>query len=135
MASDGDTVRVHYTGTLDDGEMFDSSRDRGPLEFTVGQGDVIAGFDNAVRGLSEGDSVTVRMQAAEAYGERSEDQVLEVPADQAPPGLSVGDQVQLPNGARAVVLAVSEEAVRIDANHPLAGQALTFEIELVTILE
>ena len=133
VAQAGDSVQVHYEGTLDDGEVFDSSKGRDPLPFVVGSGQVIPGFDAAVIGLAVGESRKVRLEPADAYGERRDDLVLEVPAEQAPPGLSVGDQVQLQSGAVAVVEAVTAETVTIDANHPLAGQALTFEIELVAI--
>jgi peptidylprolyl isomerase len=130
---DGDQVAVHYRGTLDDGSEFDSSAGRDPLEFEVGSGQVIAGFDDAVRGLAVGDSVTVRIPPEDAYGPRTDDAIIEVPADQAPEGLQVGDQVQLATGARATVLEVRDDVVVIDVNHPLAGEALTFEIELVAI--
>ncbi len=133
MAEDGDSVAVHYHGTLDDGSIFDSSRQREPLQFVVGSGQLIRGFDNAVRGLAIGESVTVRLEAAEAYGEPRSDLVITVPTDQAPPDLVVGDRVELVNGGIASVTAVTDEGVTIDANHPLAGQALTFEIELVAI--
>ena len=133
IAQDGDTVSVHYQGSLDSGEVFDSSRERSPLTFIVGSGQVISGFDDAVRGLSVGQSVTVRLEPEQAYGERNEDLVLEVPAGQAPEGLSAGDRIQLSSGASAVVLEVTDEVVRLDTNHRLAGQALTFEIELVSV--
>ncbi len=133
MAENGDSVAVHYHGTLDDGSIFDSSRQREPLQFVVGSGQLIAGFDNAVRGLSVGESVTVRLEAADAYGESRTDMIVTVPIDQAPPGLVAGDRVELMNGAIANVTAVTDEGVTIDTNHPLAGQALTFEIELVAI--
>jgi FKBP-type peptidyl-prolyl cis-trans isomerase 2 len=133
VAKDGDSVKVHYHGTFDDGEVFDSSRDGEPLPFTVGTGQVIDGFDNAVKGLGVGDSVKVHLEPAQAYGEHSDEMVLQVPADQAPQGLSAGDQVRLQNGQTAVVQEVTPEFVRIDANHPLAGRALNFEIELVAI--
>ena len=133
VATEGDTVQVHYRGTLDNGEEFDSSRGRDPLQFTVGEGQVIKGFDDAVRGLAVGEDITVRLEPAEAYGEPREDLVIDVPKDQAPEGLSPGDQVSMSTGARAVVTDVTDESVRIDANHELAGKALTFEIELVAI--
>lgn len=131
-AADGDTVSVHYTGTLDDGSQFDSSAGRDPLEFEVGSGQVISGFDQAVRGLSVGESRTVRMEAADAYGEVREDLVVQVPADRAPDGLTVGDQVAA-GGMPATVVAMDDETVTIDANHQLAGKALTFDVELVSI--
>lgn len=133
VAGDGDVVRVHYRGTLDDGTEFDSSEGREPLEFTVGSGQVIAGFDEAVRGLAVGESRTVRIEPEDAYGERTDDAIIELPADSAPEGLQVGDRVQLSNGQPGTVLEISDGSVTIDANHPLAGEALTFEIELVSI--
>ena len=95
VASDGDRVAVHYHGTLDDGEVFDSSRERSPLEFVVGSGGVISGFDDAVRGLAVGESVTVRIPPAEAYGETDPTRVIEFPIEQAPEGIAVGDQVSV----------------------------------------
>ena len=133
MARDTDLVEVHYTGTLDDGSEFDSSRGGTPLQFVVGAGQVIPGFDQAVRGLAIGDSRTVRIPPEDAYGEYDPAFILEFPADGAPEGLAAGDQVTLTNGQRAVVLEVTADTVTIDANHPLAGEALTFEIELVSI--
>ncbi len=129
----GDQVQVHYHGTLDSGEVFDSSRGREPLAFEVGSGQLIAGFDAAVRGLAAGESVTVRLEPGQAYGERRDDLIIEVPKSEAPSGLAVGSSVQLGTGARGVVLEITEETVRVDANHPLAGQTLTFEIQLVSI--
>ncbi len=126
-------MRVHYTGTLDDGTEFDSSRGREPLSFVVGSGQVIRGFDAAVRGLAVGESRTVRMEAVDAYGEYDPTLVLEFPAADAPEGLAAGDEVVLGNGARATVLEVTDEIIRIDANHRLAGEALTFAVELVAI--
>ncbi|MDA3041214.1 MAG: FKBP-type peptidyl-prolyl cis-trans isomerase [Actinomycetota bacterium] len=131
-AQDGDHVAVHYTGTLDDGSQFDSSAGRDPLEFVVGSGQVIVGFDHAVRGLAEGESRSVRMEASDAYGERDDNLVVSVPASQAPAGLSVGDQVAA-GGRPATVVSVDSETVTIDANHQLAGEALTFDVELVRI--
>lgn len=132
VASDGDTVAVHYRGTLDDGTEFDSSEGRDPLTFVVGSGQVIAGFDDAVRGLAVGESRTVRIEPEDAYGEYTEEAIIDFPAESAPEGLQVGDPVTLGNG-RGTVLEITDEFVKIDANHPLAGEALTFEIELVSI--
>lgn len=133
VAADGDTVSVHYGGTLDDGEVFDSSEGRDPLTFVVGQGQVIAGFDEAVRGMAVGDKKKVHIEPADAYGERSDDRVVTVPLNSAPAGLAVGDRVQLGNGAPATVLEVTSDNVTVDANHPLAGKALNFEIEIVSL--
>jgi FKBP-type peptidyl-prolyl cis-trans isomerase 2 len=134
VAQDGDLLEVHYTGTLDDGSTFDSSRERGtPLSFTVGRGEVIPGFDEAVRGLVVGESTTVRMLPADAYGEWSEDLVVEVPYGPSQGDVAVGDEVFLNTGQSAVVLEVKEGTVVLDTNHALAGEALTFEIEVVAI--
>ncbi|MFZ1728663.1 MAG: peptidylprolyl isomerase [Bacteroidota bacterium] len=138
-AKTGDTVAVHYTGSLTDGTIFDSSREREPLSFTLGEGQVIAGFDSAVDGMNVGDSVKVTIPAANAYGEYNEQFVLEVPPSDIPPeiGVEVGMDLQMhqeDGGAIPVrVTSVTEELVTLDANHPLAGQDLTFEIELVSI--
>jgi FKBP-type peptidyl-prolyl cis-trans isomerase 2 len=132
VANVGDTVSVHYTGTLDSGEQFDSSRGREPLTFTVGAQQVIAGFDDAVKGLSVGQSRKVRIEPKDAYGERREDLLIEVPRAQAPDGLEVGQRVMLGN-TPATIAEITDQAVVVDANHPLAGQALTFDIELVAV--
>ncbi|MEQ9638763.1 MAG: peptidylprolyl isomerase [Alphaproteobacteria bacterium] len=140
-AKAGDTVRVHYTGTLDDGTQFDSSAGRDPLEFAVGGGQVIAGFDNAVQGMTVGESVTVDIPADEAYGAREESLVHDVPRDALPddmqPEVGMPLQAQAQNGqvVRLVVTAVAEEAITVDGNHPLAGKDLSFEIELVEIVQ
>lgn len=132
VAENGDRVQVHYTGTLDSGEEFDSSRGRDPLEFVVGAGGVIEGFNAAVIGLAVGESKTVRIEPAQAYGERDENRILTFRRDQAPDTVAVGDQVAVGN-APAVVIEVTDTEVVVDANHRLAGEALTFEIELVSI--
>ena len=134
VAQDGDVVEVHYVGTLDDGSQFDSSRDRGtPFSFTVGTGQVISGFDVAVRGALVGETNTVRMEAADAYGEWTEEAVLELPYDPSQGEVAVGDTVTLSNGQPAQILEISAETVKLDVNHPLAGEALTFEIEILVI--
>ena len=134
VAQDGDVVEVHYVGTLDDASQFDSSRDRGtPFSFTVGTGQVISGFDTAVRGAQVGDTNTVRMEAADAYGEWSEENVVELPYDSSQGELTVGDTVTMNTGQPAAVLEVSATTVKLDVNHPLAGEALTFEIEVLAI--
>lgn len=132
VAKDGDTVHVHYTGTLDDGEQFDSSRGRDPLSFTVGSGQVIGGFDEAVRGLTPGESRTVHIEPGDAYGERDESRVLSVPAAEAPDGLKAGDRVQM-GEQPALVTEVTAETVTVDANHELAGKALNFDVELISL--
>lgn len=133
QAQDGNTVSVHYRGMLDGGEEFDSSEGQEPLTFILGRGQVIDGFEHAVRGLEVGGRVSVRMEADQAYGPHDPQLVFEVPSTGAPDSLAPGDQVQLDNGATAIVTAISAETIQIDANHPLAGQALTFHIELIAI--
>lgn len=139
-AREGDTVRVHYTGTLSDGSIFDSSHGREPLEFTLGAGRVIAGFEEAVNGMAPGEERKVTVPAAQAYGSRRDELVFEVPRAQFPDDLqpAVGLEVQLTQGGqRAVarIAEVTEETVTLDANHPLAGRDLTFDLELVGIAE
>ncbi len=135
----GDTVRVHYTGRLDDGSVFDSSEGREPLRFEVGSGQVIGGFDEAVTGMESGETKTVRIPAEEAYGERRDDLLLDVERSAFPSSIEpeVGQRLQMSQGpgqpAVVTVTEVTEERVRLDANHPLAGEALTFELELVSI--
>ncbi len=129
---DGDTVGVFYTGTLDDGEQFDSNVGRDPLTFVVGSGQVISGFDNAVRGLRVGESITVRLEPTEAYGERDPGLIIEVPRDGTEPEFEVGDQAFL-GGQPVTIVEIREDVIVIDANPRLAGEALTFEIELVSI--
>ena len=139
-AKNGDTVRVDYTGTLSDGTVFDSSADREPLEFTVGAGSMIEGFDRAVLGMKPGESKTVDIPADEAYGAYRDDLVFEVDKGELPPEMDpqVGDRLVMTqsNGQQipVTVTAVNESTVTMDANHKLAGEDLTFEIELVEIL-
>ena len=136
-AQDGDSVMVHYTGTLDDGSEFDSSRDRFPLEFVVGSGQMIAGFDNGVRGLALGETVTVRIEPADAYGELDADLILDVPIAEFPPEmvgqLAIGMSIPLSNGMQPVITNITDAFITLNANHALAGEALTFEIELVEL--
>ena len=139
QAKRGDTVHVHYKGTLDDGSVFDSSEGKDPISFTIGNGEVIDGFDNAIEGMNLGDKKTERFEPANAYGDRREDLVFSVPKDQIPEGteIEIGDMLQIgfPDGSSSAVTvaAVEDESVTLDANHPLAGKALTFELELVRI--
>jgi FKBP-type peptidyl-prolyl cis-trans isomerase 2 len=132
-ARQGDTVLVHYTGRLDNGDQFDSSLEREPFAFQVGAGQVISGFEQAVDGLEVGERRTVRIEPQDAYGQRRDDLVLRVPADQAPDGLNTGDSVLLGGSQQATVVDVTDAEVVVDANHPLAGKALTFELELLNI--
>ncbi len=140
QATKTDTVKVHYTGTTDDGVVFDSSREREPLEFTMGQGQLIPGFENAVEGMKVGDSAKVRIPSEEAYGEVRDDMVVDINRSQIPPDINpeVGMvlQMQQPDGSplNVTIREVNDDSVKLDANHPLAGQALTFDIELVEIV-
>lgn len=139
QARAGDTVRIHYTGKLGSGEVFDSSRGRDPFEFTLGEGQVIAGFDDAVAGMAPGEEKTVSIPPEQAYGPRRDELSGEVPRAQFPPDIDphVGQQLQMQqNGQNFVVTVtgVTDETVRLDANHPLAGKELTFELELVEIV-
>jgi len=139
QAKNGDTVRIHYTGRLNDGTVFDSSRDRDPLEFTLGEGQVIPGFEDAVLGMSEGQEKTAEISAEDAYGPRRDDLVMEMPKERLPDDLdpSVGERLQMrtANGQTVEVLVteVDDAGIRIDANHPLAGKNLEFEIEMVDV--
>lgn len=133
VAGDGETVGIHYTGTLDDGTVFDSSEGRDPLSFTLGTGQVVPGFEAAVRGMSLGETKTVTIQPDQAYGPRRAELIGLIPPEQVPEGVAVGDQLRAANGQVAVVVEITEEGVRMDANHPLAGLALTFKLELVSV--
>ena len=129
----GDNVSVHYTGTLDDGSVFDSSIGGATLDFTAGAGQMIAGFDAAVMGMAVGESKTFRLSPAEAYGERSDDLIVEVGLDVVPEGTAAGQELVDGVGNRVVVVEVRDDVVVLDQNHPLAGEFLTFEIELIAI--
>ncbi|MEM8814596.1 MAG: peptidylprolyl isomerase [Pseudomonadota bacterium] len=139
QAQSGETVRIHYTGTLTDGTQFDSSAGRDPLEFVLGSGQVIPGFDKAVTGMSVGDSKTVTIEAGDAYGDRHAELVQQVarsviPAELEPEvGMQLQGQSESGEVQHFVITEVSEENITLDGNHPLAGQALTFAIELVGI--
>ena len=140
-AKQGDTVKIHYTGKLDDGTVFDSSEGRDPLSFTIGEGEVIPGFERAAEGMEVGETKETRLDVGDAYGERREDLLLEVPREQLPEDLEVDVgtplQLQQPDGTAVpvTVAKLDEEQVTLDANHPLAGQPLTFEIQLVGVGE
>ena len=135
----GDKVKIHYTGTLGDGTVFDSSRERDPLEFTVGEGQVIEGFEKAVVGMSIGESKQAMIPAAEAYGPRHDEMIMEVERTRFPEHIEpeVGQTLQIDRGEGRTVMVtvagVTEASVTIDANHPLAGKDLTFDLELVEI--
>lgn len=137
QAASGDTVRVHYTGTLADGTQFDTSAERGPIEVTLGGGQVVPGFENAIMGMAEGETKNVTLEPNDAYGQRDPQLVHVVERERLPAeiDLQIGSTLQASDGEgnqmRLVVVEVAEENVTMDANHPLAGQALTFELTLV----
>ena len=138
-AKSGDNVKVHYTGTFEDGTQFDSSRGVEPLEFTLGSGQVIVGFDEAITGMVPGEKKNVMIPAAKAYGQRNEDMVINAPREQIPADITpeVGQQLQLAGPGNQPIMvkvtAVTDEHVQLDANPPLAGRDLTFELELLEI--
>ncbi len=138
-AKQGDKVHIHYTGKLADGTVFDSSTDRDPLSFTLGEGQVIPGFEDAVSGMTEGDNKTATIPSDRAYGPRRDELVLTVPREQLPDDMEpeVGQQLrmQTADGQTFVVTVTDtdDSSLEVDANHPLAGRDLTFDIELVRI--
>ena len=137
-AQNGNLVQIHYTGTLDNSETFDSSVGREPLEFTLGSGQVIAGFDTAVLGMQIGEKKTVRIPADEAYGEYDDELIIQVNRNELPEmnyevGMELAMQQASGRSVPVIVLDMSDDWVAFDANHPLAGEALTFELELVAI--
>ena len=133
----GDTVRVHYTGRLESGEVFDSSEGGEPLEFTVGAGEVITGFDEGVRGMEVGETKRIEIESEDAYGPRSEQRVQSVAREgmnlDAEPQVGMNLIMQLPDGNQIpiAITEVTDTHVTLDANHPLAGQKLIFDVELV----
>ncbi len=137
MVKTGDSIRVHYKGTFDDGSVFDSSEGREPLEFEAGSGMVIKGFDEGVMGMKPGEKKTIHILAADAYGESNLEMIfdfnrLDIPAEIP---LEVGGVLNMHNGQQevpVVILEVSATKVKLDANHPMAGKNLNFELELVS---
>jgi peptidylprolyl isomerase len=140
QAKHGDTVTVHYTGKLDDGTVFDSSHGGEPFEVTLGEGMVIPGFEEAVLGMNPGDTRTAKIPFADAYGPHRQELLIDVGRDQLEPGMTpqVGERLrsERPDGSDFVVVItnVTDASITVDANHPLAGKDLTFEITLVEIL-
>jgi peptidylprolyl isomerase len=139
MAKDGKTVKVHYTGTLGDGTVFDTSVEREPLEFTLGEGKVIPGFEEAVKDMKVGQSKAVTIPVDDAYGPRRDDLILEIERTQLPENLNpeVGQRLHMEqaNGRQSIVIVtdISPKTITLDANHPLAGEDLTFELKLVEV--
>jgi FKBP-type peptidyl-prolyl cis-trans isomerase 2 len=136
----GDTVKVHYHGKLTDGTTFDSSEGREPLQFEVGSGQVIPGFDTGVTGMQVGEKRTINIPVDDAYGPKQDDLVMEFPKDRFPEDMvpEVGMQLNMSNGAGqnfpVIIREINEDTVLLDANHPLAGEDLTFDLELVEIV-
>lgn len=139
QAKNGDAVKINYTGKLDDGTVFDSSEGREPLAFTLGSGQVIPGFEEAVTGMAVGENKSVNIPADKAYGPRNEEMIIEAPLDQVPEDINpeVGQTLQMggPNGevVMVTITEVNDTHIKLDANPPLAGKDLNFDIELVSI--
>lgn len=136
MANVGDTVRIHYTGKYEDGTVFDSSEGKDPLEFVAGSEQIIPGLDKAILDMSEGDQETVTVPPEEAYGEREPALAQEVERTQLPEGVSKGAALEAEVGGQKTMLWVTElndETAVVDANHPLAGKTLVFDVELVSV--
>lgn len=139
-AQTGDTVRVHYTGRFEDGTVFDTSQDREPIEFTLGEHQVIPGFENAVTGMQAGETKTAQIPPEEAYGERREDLLIDVPRAEVPADIDpqIGQTLQVQGAGGqvfpVVVANVGEDMITLDANHPLAGRSLIFDIHLIDIV-
>ncbi len=139
QAKRGDTVKLHYKGLLDDGTVFDTSEDGDPIEFTIGEGNVIPGFEEAVVGMSTGEKKTERIEADRAYGQHRPDMVFTIDRGQLPKGtnVAVGDFLKIGftdgQNASVQVANLDDESITLDANHPLAGKDLTFDLTLVAI--
>ena len=137
MITQGSTVEVHYTGRFLDGEVFDSSEGKDPLQFEIGSGQIIPGFETALMGKNIGEKVSVTVAPEQAYGPIREDLVVEVPTDKMPGPVEVGQLLQADGGdggvVQVIVKEVKEDVIIIDGNHPLAGQDLVFDIEVVSI--
>jgi peptidylprolyl isomerase len=137
---EGNKVKVHYTGKLNDGTVFDSSENREPLEFVLGEGNMIQGFDTAVEGMELGSNKSVVIPSGEAYGEKMEDMMVDIPIDQVPAdikpevGMDLSIQNQEGQPMPVKVVNVDTEKITLDANHPLAGEDLTFDIKLIEIV-
>ncbi len=141
QAKDGDTIKVHYTGKLDDGSVFDSSADRDPLEFKLGDNRIIRGFENTVIGMEPGGKSTVKIAADEAFGPYKDEMIMEVKKEDLPTDLDpkIGQKFNLQQSDDQTIIVtvteVTEDTVTLDANHPLAGKDLSFDIELLEIVE
>jgi len=140
QAKQGDTVKVHYTGMLDDGTVFDTSRNRNPLQFTIGKGQVIVGFEQAIDGMTTGESKTVTIPMENAYGPHRKEMIITMERSKLPADLNpkVGQRLELTQmddrNILVTVTAVTDSMLTLDANHPLSGKNLVFDIELVGII-
>lgn len=138
-AETGNSVAVHYTGKLEDGTVFDSSENREPLAFKIGEGQMIKGFEEAVLGMEVGQKTTVSLEPEDAYGDRSQDRILKVPKKDVPSDIptDIGTQLSInqENGQQvpAIIMDADADSITLDANHPLAGKTLVFDIEIVSI--
>jgi len=138
-AKNGDLVKVHYTGKMDDGSVFDTSTDSEPLEFKLGDGKVIPGFENSIIGMEIGEKKNVNIASDDAYGKHRSEMILQVPKEQVPPDVEtkVGDRLQMKSDKGdtlvVVVTEVNDDGITIDGNHPLAGKDLNFDLELIEI--
>lgn len=133
MLRDGDLVELHFIGTLDDGTVFDTSRGRRARVFVVGRGQLLAAFERAIRPLSPGGRTTFRVEPIEAYGPRVAERVYRIPHADGAERPRLGDMVELTGGVPARVIDVDDKAATVDANHPLAGKSLNFEVEIVSV--
>ena len=139
QAKSGDTVKIHYVGKLADGTVFDTSNNKDPLQFTVGKGQVIEGFDEAVTGMVVGETKTAKIPCEKGYGPRNDNMIIVVDKKQVPPELKpeVGQRLEVGSASgellAVTVIEVSEETITLDANPPLAGEDLTFDLELLEI--
>jgi peptidylprolyl isomerase len=136
MIKEGSKVKVHYTGRFEDTTVFDSSLEREPLEFVVGEANLIPGFMNALIGMNSGESKTIQLNPEEAYGSYIEELVNEVPKEHVPEGVEVGSmlQAQTEDGVvNVIVTDITETHVKVDANHPLAGKNLIFDLEILEV--
>ena len=137
MIKEGSKVKVHYTGKFEDNQVFDTSRDREPLEFTLGEGQLIAGFENGLVGLTTGDKKTVELEPEQAYGPIRDELINDVPMERLPEGVKQGQMLQAKTEQgemNVVVTEIKETTATVDANHPLAGKKLIFDLEVVEVM-
>ena len=138
-AKNGDTVKVHYMGRLEDGRVFETTKNHQPLEFVMGSGKIIPGFEKSVLGMEVGDTKTIRIPPDEAYGPRRQDLIVDIKKSDFPDNIrpAIGQRLQIrqPNGhfIDVIIMDMNEDLVTLDANHPLAGNSLIFDVELVEI--